>query len=97
MTIESRRDKLVTFRVSADEYHSLSTACVAGRLRSISELARAAIQQWINESSPANPFDTELQHVERRIQAMAQELERLRCLVQLQKSARADKSPAQAG
>jgi len=95
MTIESRRNRLVTFRVSADEYHLLSAACIARRVRSISELARAAIQQWIKESSPSSSFDTELQHVEKRIQAMAQELERLQYLVQLQKPTSLEKVPAQ--
>jgi len=95
MTVESRRSKMVTFRVSVDEYHSLSAACVTRRVRSISELARAAVQQWIKESSPSNPLDTELQHVEKRIQVLAQELERLRYLVQLQNSASANKPTAQ--
>ena len=95
MTIESRRSKMVTFRVSMEEYHSHEAACIARRVRSISELARAAVQQWIKESSPANPLDTELQHVEKRIQALAHELERLQYLVQLQKTIPAGKSTAQ--
>lgn len=71
---------MVTFRVSSEEYQSLEEACVTRRIRSISELARSAVQQWIGETSRTGPFE-----VERRIQVLAKELERLRYLVQLQK------------
>jgi hypothetical protein len=95
MTVESRRSKMVTFRVSLEEYQSLEAACFARRVRSISELTRAAVQQWIKEPSPSIPPDAGLQHVERRIQALAQELEHLQNLVQLQKSRPAGNSAAQ--
>ena len=85
MTVESRRSRLVTFRVSADEYHTLASACITRRVRSISELARTAIQQWLKEPSTSSPLDTELQHVERRIEALAQENERLQYLAKLQR------------
>ena len=95
MTIESRRSKMVTFRVSMEEYRSLEAACISRRARSISELARVAVQQWIQEASPSAPPDSELVKVERRIQALARELERLQYLVQLQKTVPAAKSTAQ--
>jgi len=86
MTVESRRSKMVTFRVSLDEYHSLEAACMERQVRSISELARAALRQWVKEASPPNPLDNQLQQVERRIQALAGELERLQDLVQIGKT-----------
>jgi len=95
MTVDSRRSKMVTFRVSMEEYHSLEAACIERRVRSISELARAAVQQWIRESSLPNPFHDELQQVERRIQVLAKELERLQYLVQLQKAIPSGKPTAQ--
>jgi hypothetical protein len=85
MTVESRRSKMVTFRVSVEEYQSLEAACTARRVRSISELARSAVQQWIRESAPSNPLDNELEQVERRVQILSKELERLQYLIQLQK------------
>ena len=91
----ARRSKMVTFRVSMEEYHSLEAACIERRVRSISELTRAAVQQWIKEASPSNPLGSEFQHVERRIQALARELERLQYLVQLQKTMPSGKSIAQ--
>jgi len=85
MNVESRRSKMVTFRVSMDEYHSLEAACMARRVRSISELARVALQQWVREPPESNPLDSELQRVERRVQALAEELDRLQQLVRLQR------------
>jgi len=86
MTVDSRRSKMVTFRVSMEEYHSLEAACMARRVRSISESARAAVRQWIGETSMSNPLDGELQQVERRIRLLAQEIDRLQHLARLQKA-----------
>ena len=86
MTVDSRRSKMVTFRVSMEEYHSLEAACMERRVRSISESARAAVRQWIRETSSSNPLDSELQQVERRIRTLARELDRLQRLARLQKA-----------
>jgi hypothetical protein len=77
---------MVTFRVSADEYQSLEAACTARRVRSISESARAAVRQWIGEAPSSNALDGELQQVERSIQVLAKELDRLQHLARPQKS-----------
>jgi hypothetical protein len=95
---ESRRTKIVTFRVSQEEYHTLEAACTAHRLRSISDLARDAVQQWIRGSGnpngasspsalrPSTVLDAELERVEGRIHMLTQELERLHRAVQLQRN-----------
>ena len=77
MTAGLRRSKMVTFRVSMEEYQSLEAACMARRVRSISESARAALRQWIGETSASNPLEGELQQVERQIQVLAKEIDRL--------------------
>jgi hypothetical protein len=94
-TVDSRRSRMVTFRVTMEEYHSLEAACMARRVRSISELARAAVQQWVGEASLSNPLDSELQEIERRIQALAKELERLQHVVRLQKTMSLSETTAQ--
>ncbi|MGA2114353.1 MAG: hypothetical protein ABSH56_06340 [Bryobacteraceae bacterium] len=81
MNVDYRRSRMVTFRVSTEEYQSLEEACVSRRVRSISELARSAMQQWIGQACRSNPVE-----VERRIQVLAEELERLQQLVQRQKA-----------
>jgi hypothetical protein len=77
---------MVTFRVSMEEYHSLEAACMVRRVRSISESARAALRQWIGETSVSEPLDGELQQVGRRIDVLAKELERLQHLARLRKT-----------
>ena|SRR5579872_4062679 len=47
MVILKRRSRLVTFRVSAEEYESLTKTCLEHRARSIAEFARAAVLQQL--------------------------------------------------
>jgi hypothetical protein len=84
MTVASRRSKMVSFRVSMEEYQLLEEACMARRVRSISESARDAVRQWIGVNASSGPLDGELQQVERRIHALAKELERLQHLARVQ-------------
>jgi hypothetical protein len=45
MVLLKRRSRLVTFRVSADEYQELSNGCLSAGARSIAEFAREAVLQ----------------------------------------------------
>ena len=83
MTSDPRCSRIVSFRVSREEYESLEAACVMFRIPHVSELVRFAVQQRIKELS-APPIETELQQVESRIEILAAELERLQYLVHLQ-------------
>src|SRR5262245_2566785 len=47
MSILKRRTKLVSFRLSDEEYKELQGACVAEGARSISDFARAALQRSV--------------------------------------------------
>jgi hypothetical protein len=47
MSVLKRRTKLVSFRVSDEEYEKLQGACVAEGARSISDFARAALQRTV--------------------------------------------------
>ena len=64
MAILKRRTKLVSFRLSAEEYEKLQGACAAEGARSISDFARAALQRtfWAqnygNDSQPAESFNS---------------------------------------
>ena len=93
---ESRRTKIITFRVSQEEYSTLEAACTAHRLSSISHLARDAVQQWIcwndgngaphrAQASPSALLESQLQEVENRIWALTADLARLQHLAQLQR------------
>lgn len=43
MAVLTSRSRLVTFRLSADEYKELQTVCIAEGARSISDFARSAV------------------------------------------------------
>lgn len=51
MTVLKRRSRLVTFRVSAEEYEDLARWSMISRSRSISEFARAAVRQNVQSLS----------------------------------------------
>jgi hypothetical protein len=83
LTADPRCSRIVSFRLSREEYESLEAACTVHRIPHISELVRFAVQHRIEElSSP--PIETELQQVESRIEVLAAELDRLQYLVHLQ-------------
>ena len=47
MAILKRRTKLVSFRLSDEEYEKLQGACIAEGARSLSEFARSALQRTV--------------------------------------------------
>jgi hypothetical protein len=82
MTLLASRKKLVTFRVTMEEYEALRGLCVSRRARSISELTRGAVLQQLSTdalSRSAAPddlvtlisvleqIDDELRHIRGRI------------------------------
>jgi hypothetical protein len=48
MTFLKRRTKLVSFRLSEEEYEQLNRACIAAGARSISDFARTALQHTVS-------------------------------------------------
>jgi len=84
MIPSTRRTKTVAFRLSLDEYQALETACRASGSRSLSDLARTAVQQWIQATSESIAPD--LASVEQRLQTLGQEINRLKYLVQVQRA-----------
>jgi hypothetical protein len=82
MTLVASRKKLVTFRVTMEEYEALRGLCISRRARSISELTRGAVlQQLSTDALPRNAepddlvtlisvleqIDDELRHIRGRI------------------------------
>jgi hypothetical protein len=48
MTLFARRKKLVTFRLTVEEYEALKSLCISNGVRSISELTREAVLQQLS-------------------------------------------------
>jgi len=83
LTVDPRCSRIVSFRLSREEYELLEVACLVRRIPHVSECVRFAVQQRIEELS-APPIETELQQVESRIEILAAELDRLQYLVHFQ-------------
>ncbi len=78
----TKKSKMVSFRLSGEEYRLLQGACSKTGARSVSELARAAMQRIILEDGfrPGTP-ETELRELKMKFNVLAAEVERLARLV----------------
>jgi hypothetical protein len=56
MSLINSRNKLVTFRLSLEEFESLRSFCISKGARSVSEFARDAILHQINGSGAQRTF-----------------------------------------
>ena len=52
VTAVKRRDRLVYFRISEEEFEQILKACDSKGARSVSDLARAAVQEFIRPVKP---------------------------------------------
>ena len=78
----NKKSKMVSFRLSGEEYRLLQGACSKSGARSVSELARAAMQRIILEDNfcPGSA-DTELRELKVKFNVLAAEVQRLSRLV----------------
>ena len=68
----TRRDKLVYFRISADEFEEILTACHAKAARSVSDFARMAVQQFMKV--PHNDSDQQMTQIIIQLQTLIGDL-----------------------
>jgi hypothetical protein len=84
MPILKRRSRMISFRLSEDEYTNLKRLCIDAGARSVSDLARDAVNRLMtkphNGSSPQ--FEYAVQALQTRLDAMDLELKRLSVVVQ---------------
>ncbi len=66
-----RRSRMVSFRLSPEEYARLQTVCSSQGIRSLSDLARTAMQRLIE-----HPSD-EIGELKTQMKSLASELERI--------------------
>ncbi len=80
MPLESRT-RMVSFRLTSEEYERFRQLCFARGLRNVSELVRAAVNHLLTEPAhhhPAAPsFESRLAHLEDRLQSLALAVETL--------------------
>lgn len=59
MTLLATRKRLVTFRLTDDEYEALKQLCISKGIRSISELTRDAVLQQLSAGRHSRTFVSE--------------------------------------
>lgn len=73
---------MVSFRVSPEEYTQLRQACSVKGLRTLSELARTAMENLVLSSGQVIPLDLQVQELRDRVTALSDQIERLAALRQ---------------
>lgn len=77
MSVLKRRSRMISFRVSEDEYAGLKNLCVNEGARSVSDIARDAVHRLIAKKSSPNPLESVVQVLQIRIEALDMEVKRL--------------------
>ncbi|HUJ21952.1 MAG TPA: hypothetical protein VLX58_10545 [Bryobacteraceae bacterium] len=73
---------MVSFRLSEEEYESLKHTCVAAGARSLSDVARDAVQRMLdNGAEPKKDLEREVRLLSHRMDELDHELKRLAQLV----------------
>ena len=80
MAVLKPRERLVYFRVSEDEFRQFVSVCEQAGARSVSDLARNAVQRLIAEGQrqrDGNELEEKMQVLERLIAAVTEQLQLL--------------------
>lgn len=85
MSLRGNRTRLVTFRISAEEHNSLTTACTNEGARSVSDYARSAVlaRMMIHRASKFSLGDdlatlgTRLEEIDKALQELSRTIARV--------------------
>ncbi len=85
-----RKTKMVSFRLSPEEYRKLNDACELQGLGSISELARIALQRMVVNGIVHLPAEetslaAEITELQQRVQSLSADIDRLAARLRLPK------------
>jgi hypothetical protein len=83
MVANSKKTKMVSFRLSGEEYRLLQGACERAGARSVSELARSAMQRIILDtgSLPTDSTEAHLRELQIKLDVLSAEVDRLSRLI----------------
>ena len=73
--MEKRKSRMVSFRLTAEDYRILHEACEAYHVRSVSELARTALRNLVEEGG--TPVDKQIREMREQIRALTQDIEKI--------------------
>ena len=77
---------MVSFRLSPEEYSRYRSVCPTIGARSISELARVAIERLTAASGSSAAIDTQVRALDQKVQMLSAEIERLSQIVEAPKA-----------
>jgi phage shock protein A len=72
-----RRSKMVSFRLSGEEFQAYRDACASVGVRSLSELARAAMQHMITARPNGTSLDEQVRELRRQVSQLSREVEQI--------------------
>jgi hypothetical protein len=74
------RSRVISIRLTADEYACFRELCLAQGIRTLSEMARSAMQNMLHQSlhpPPAESVEVRLGQIESRVRLLSLEVKRL--------------------
>lgn len=81
MDIRTRKSKMVSIRLSPEEYRAFRDACVPHGVSSISELARTAMQNLLKSSAAMSggflPLDDQVRDLRDRVNFLSEQVDNL--------------------
>ena len=77
MNLTIRKSKMISFRLSPEEYQTLKDTCELQGVRSISDLARTAMQKLIASGWQPVPLSDEVRELRNRVRMLSLQLDQL--------------------
>ena len=80
MALAARMDRMVSFRLSEEEYDQFLDLCRNSNARSVSEVARMALQNWLEQGYTNGNGDLQgkVEDLEEKLVELTSEVRRLR-------------------
>lgn len=85
MTLFNKRSKMVSIRLSDDEFRRLREMCEATGARSISDLAREAMHRLVDPSHNGHgsgPMESRLEQLDQKVMHLQARLDKLAAMVE---------------
>lgn len=78
MSLESR-SRMISFRLTAEEYDRFRELCYSNGIRSVSEMARTAINMMLSkpDRAPQEALETRISEIESRLHLLSLEIKKL--------------------
>jgi hypothetical protein len=81
MNLTIRKSKMISFRLSQEEYQTLKDTCELQGVRSISDLARTAMQKLIASGWQPVPLSDEVRELRNRVRMLSLQLDQLSTVI----------------